>query len=154
MVFISRTLFFFFFLIPNVCVYVCIKSLFAILWTIAWQAPLSMGFSRQEYQSGLPFPPPGIFPTQGLNTRLLHLLQCLGIFLDSQFQFIELYFYPMPLSGSLDDYFFVISFEVRKSFSFVQDCFGYSGSPVFPCEFQDQLVNFCKNKNKKTKKNP
>ena len=29
------------------------------------QAPLSMGFSRQECQSGLPFPPPGIFPTQG-----------------------------------------------------------------------------------------
>ena len=29
------------------------------LWTIACQAPLSMGFSRQEYWSGLPFPPPG-----------------------------------------------------------------------------------------------
>ena len=27
-------------------------------WTVAHQAPLSMGFSRQEYQSGLPFPPP------------------------------------------------------------------------------------------------
>jgi len=32
--------------------------LFATLWTIAHQAPLSMGFSRQEYWSGLPFPPP------------------------------------------------------------------------------------------------
>ena len=31
---------------------------------IACQAPLSMGFSRKEYLSGLPFPPPGIFPTQ------------------------------------------------------------------------------------------
>ena len=29
---------------------------FAILWTIAHQAPLSVGFPRQEYQSGLPFP--------------------------------------------------------------------------------------------------
>ena len=28
-------------------------------WTVACQAPLSMGFSRQEYWSGLPFPPPG-----------------------------------------------------------------------------------------------
>ena len=36
------------------------------------QAPLSMGFSRQEYWSGLPCPPPGIFPTQGSNPRLLH----------------------------------------------------------------------------------
>ena len=44
----------------------------ATLWTVARQAPLSMGFSRQEYWSGLPFPPPGIFPTQGSNPRLLH----------------------------------------------------------------------------------
>ena len=33
--------------------------LFAILWTTAYEAPLSMGFSRQEYWSGLPCPPPG-----------------------------------------------------------------------------------------------
>ena len=38
------------------------------------QAPLSMGFSRQEYRSGLPFPIPGIFPTQGWNSGLLCLL--------------------------------------------------------------------------------
>ena len=36
--------------------------LFATLWTVAHQAPLSMGFSRQEYWSGLPFPPPGDLP--------------------------------------------------------------------------------------------
>ena len=36
--------------------------LLAALWTVAHQAPLSMGFSRQEYWSGLPFPPPGDFP--------------------------------------------------------------------------------------------
>ena len=34
----------------------------AILWTLALQAPLSMGFSRQECWSGLPFPPPGDLP--------------------------------------------------------------------------------------------
>ena len=33
--------------------------LFVILWTVAHQAPLSVGFSRQEYWSGLPCPPPG-----------------------------------------------------------------------------------------------
>ena len=37
-------------------------------------APLSMGISRQEYWSGLPFPSPGIFLTQGLNPNLLCLL--------------------------------------------------------------------------------
>ena len=38
---------------------------FATLWTVAYHAPLSIGFSRQEYWSGLPFPSPRIFPTQG-----------------------------------------------------------------------------------------
>ena len=32
---------------------------FVTQWTVAYQAPLSMGFSRQEYWSGLPFPSPG-----------------------------------------------------------------------------------------------
>ena len=40
-------------------------------------APLFMEFSRQEYWSRLPFPLQGIFPTQGLNRRLLHLLHWL-----------------------------------------------------------------------------
>ena len=35
------------------------SCLFATLWTVALQAPLSMGLSRQEYWSGLPLPPPG-----------------------------------------------------------------------------------------------
>ena len=35
-------------------------------WTTACQAPPSMGFSRQEYQSGLPFPSPGDLPDPGL----------------------------------------------------------------------------------------
>jgi len=34
-------------------------------WTVARQAPLSMGFSRQEYWSGLPHPPPGDLPNPG-----------------------------------------------------------------------------------------
>jgi len=46
-----------------VCVYVfSLVWLFVIPWTAACQAPLSKGFSRQEYWSGLLFPPPGIFP--------------------------------------------------------------------------------------------
>ena len=40
--------------------------LFATLWTVACQAPLSMAFSRQEYWSGLPFPPPGHLPDPGI----------------------------------------------------------------------------------------
>ena len=37
------------------------------LWTVARQTPLSMGFSRQEYWSGLPFPSPGGLPGPGIN---------------------------------------------------------------------------------------
>ena len=42
------------------------------LWAVARQAPLSMGIPRQEYWSGLPFPPPGGLPTQGSNLSVLH----------------------------------------------------------------------------------
>ena len=56
---------------------VCVKSLsrvrlFVTPWTVALQAPLSMRFSRQEYWSGLPFPPPGDLPKQGSNPHFLH----------------------------------------------------------------------------------
>ena len=43
--------------------------LFAKLLTIASQAPLSMGFSRQEYRSGLPFPSPGDLPEPEIKPR-------------------------------------------------------------------------------------
>ena len=39
---------------------------FLTLWTVAYQAPLSMGFSRQEYWSRLPFPSPGDLPDPGI----------------------------------------------------------------------------------------
>ena len=38
-------------------------------WTVAHQAPLSMGFSRQEYWSGLPLPTPGDLPEPGIEPR-------------------------------------------------------------------------------------
>ena len=41
-------------------------QLFAIPWTVAYQAPSSMEFSRQEYWSGLPFPSPGDLPDPGI----------------------------------------------------------------------------------------
>ena len=46
-------------------------------WTVALQASLSMGFSRQEYWNGLPFPSPGDLPTQESNPGLLHYRQIL-----------------------------------------------------------------------------
>ena len=46
-------------------------QLFAIPWTVAHQAPLSMGFSRQEYWSGLRCPPPGDLPDPGIEPTSL-----------------------------------------------------------------------------------
>ena len=43
--------------------------LFVTPWTVAHQAPLSMGFSRQEYWSGLPFTSPGDLPDPGIEPR-------------------------------------------------------------------------------------
>ena len=44
----------------------CHVQLFATPWTIAHQAPLSMGFPRQEYRSVLPFTSPGDLPEPGI----------------------------------------------------------------------------------------
>ena len=70
----------------NVCVCVCVcararahactlsvavlshAQLFATLWTVALQAPLSMEFSRQEYWNGLSFPLPGVLPNPRIKT--------------------------------------------------------------------------------------
>ena len=45
--------------------------LFASPWTVVCQAPLSMKFSRQEYWSGFPFPPPGDLPDLGIGSTAL-----------------------------------------------------------------------------------
>ena len=64
-------------------VYVCMLThfihtqLFVTPWTVARQAPLSMGFSRKERWSGQPFPFPGDRPDQGWNPDFLHVRQIL-----------------------------------------------------------------------------
>ena len=56
---------------PNVWSLSCVQ-LFVTPLTFPYKAPLSMGFSRQEYWSGLPFPSPGDLPDPGMNPGLLH----------------------------------------------------------------------------------
>ena len=66
--------------------------LFATPWTVAYQAPLSMEFSRQEYRSGLPFPTSGNLLNPGIsNLSLLHLLHC---------EFFFFFFLPPCCLGS------------------------------------------------------
>ena len=66
--------------------------LFATPWTIAYQAPPSMGFSRQERWSGLPFPSPGDLPDQESNPDLLHCRQIL-YHLSHQGRLVDLKYY-------------------------------------------------------------
>ena len=50
----------------------------ATLWTVAHQAPVSMGFSMQEYWSGLPFPSPRDLPNSGIKPMSLACISCIG----------------------------------------------------------------------------
>ena len=60
---------------PN-CVSHSVLSNSVTLWTVAHQGPLSMGFSRQEYWSGLPCSPPEDLPDPG--TEPASLMSCIG----------------------------------------------------------------------------
>ena len=61
--------------IQNYCMFVLYvlhcAQIFATPWTVAHQAPLSMGFSRQEYWSGSSFPPPGYLPNPEIKSASL-----------------------------------------------------------------------------------
>ena len=60
-------------------------------WAVAHQAPLSMGFPRQGYWSGLPFPPPGDLPDPGL-------LPCLQ-------PYKQVFFFTVTVNGHLSEPF-------------------------------------------------
>ena len=64
---------------PRECMLNCFHHvhLFATPWTVAHQAPLFLGFSRQEYWSGLPCPPPGDLPDPGVELMSLYV-SCIG----------------------------------------------------------------------------
>ena len=78
----------------STCVLSCFSpvQIFATLWTVAHQVPLSIGFPRQEYWSGLPFLLQGIFPTQGSNPRLLCLLHWQAVFFTASTTWVYLVF--------------------------------------------------------------
>ena len=63
-------------------------------WTIACQVPLSMGFSQQEYWSGLPFPPSGDLPDPGIGMPpTVILIQSFKGILGRRMLFIRIFFY-------------------------------------------------------------
>ena len=68
------------------CVLSCFShvQLFVTLWTVARQAPLSMGFSRQEYWTGLPHPSPGDLPNPGIKSASLKSPALAGRFFTTE----------------------------------------------------------------------
>ena len=61
-----------------IIIFMCFSrvQLFVTPWTVVHQASLSVGFSRQEYWSGLPFPPPGYLLDPGIKPACL--VSCIG----------------------------------------------------------------------------
>jgi len=94
----------------NICLWVCLHSfiicmlvcakllgwvwLFVILWTVAWQAPLAIEFSRQEYWSGLSCPPPGDPPDPGIEPTSLTSPALAGGFFTTSATWEAHYFLP------------------------------------------------------------
>ena len=76
----------------------CVR-LIVTLWTVAHQTPLSMGFSRQEYLSGLPCPPPGDLPHPGIEPTSLTSPALAGGFFTTSTTW-EDYVYMYPFSDS------------------------------------------------------
>ena len=72
-------------------------------WTVGYQAPLPTGFSRQEYWSGLPHPPPENLPKQGIKPGLLYLPALAGRFFTtstaSEAQCISLLYFTPALGA-------------------------------------------------------
>ena len=67
----------------SVCLVVNSCLTFVTPWTLACQAPLSMGFPRQEYWSMLPFPPPGDLPDPGIESPTSCVSNTAGLLLLS-----------------------------------------------------------------------
>ena len=76
-------------------------------WTVAYQAPLSMEFSRQEYWSGLPHPPPGDLPDPGIEPASLPSPALTGKFLNAPNKrrrltgWMRMRVYALPLAASV-----------------------------------------------------
>ena len=93
--------------------------LFATPWTIAYQVPPSMGFSRQEYWSGLSFPSPYFFPSFSgtpINRMLVHL-----ILSQRSLRLSSILFIPFPLFCSSEVISTILSFSslIRSSVSVI-----------------------------------
>ena len=71
-------------------------QLFVTLWTVASQAPLSLGFSKQEYQRELAYPSPGDLPNPGIKPTSLMSPALAGRFFTTTTTWEALNYYKQP----------------------------------------------------------
>ena len=100
-------------------------QLFETLWTVTCQTPLSMGFSKQEYRSGLPCPPPpGDLPNPGIKPMSLTPPQLAGRFFTTNATWEALpglkhqlftQDFPSPFNSSKRQYYYTHFSEGRTS---------------------------------------
>ena len=112
-------------------------QLFATPWTIAHQAPLSMGFSRQEYRSGLPCPPQGDLLNPGIKpmSPAAPALQADSLLLHHWGSLIITYFLLFP-------YFHSYSLFYQVSFLHVKILSSKAGSPfVTPLDLLTTILD-------------
>ena len=119
-------------------------------WTVAHQAPLSMEFSWQEYQSGLPFPSPGVFLTQRLNLHLLHLLNwqvnslplcCMGslyviLYIIYTHTYIYIYIYKLYIYMYINWSFYYYSDLINPRWDLIFCIFNKFPNEVYPFHLQ------------------
>ena len=101
----------------------CVQ-LFVTLWTVAHQAPLSMGFYRQEYWSGLPFPSIGDLPDPALNSHILCLLH------NKWILYVSHWGSPLPLRKSINSLLLKFSAVLRKRLM-DQSCMTFKSGSYF-----------------------
>ena len=105
------------------CLVIQSRATLATPWTVAHQAPLFKGFSRQAYWSGLPCPPAGDLPDQGLSPCLLCLLLWqLGSFTSATWEALYVLYFPQILRDFL---LFLISILLCHSASVASPLFCY-----------------------------
>ena len=129
----------------------------ATLWTVAHQAPLSMGFSRQEYWSGVPCPPPGDLPDPGIELESLTSPALAGKFFstsatwEAPYQLSGFFFHTWPtlrLSPVWVCTFFQDGFQPRglrwALVSHIMGCcppsFWPQGASLLPCSKEGKYM--------------
>ena len=100
----------------------CVQ-LFATLCTVALQAPLSMGFSRQEYWSGLPCPSPGDHPHSGIEPLSPRSPALAGRFFTTSTYWEALLLWPNPKSRSC--------YQIKRWVDFLEK----EGTVLFFCSY-------------------